>query len=394
VHRMTPSRLLTTLLAATMLATACAPAGGPAPTAAPAQSVPKATEAPKPSAPTPTAVVAAKPTEAAKPAAQPTAAPQPAAAAPAKPGAPLEKVSVTLNWTLYGEHAFFFVARDKGFFAEQGLDVEIKEGSGSANTAKLVGAGTEPIGYVDTPTVMRAQAEGVPITTVLIVQQNGPSSVIHLAEKPLQTPKDLEGKRIALTAGDSFSAIFPAFLAANGVDQSKVEIVSLPTPAAKETALLQGQVDGFLGFFNDQPLRLMDREKVQIAWLPFFEHGVNVLSTGINVNQAYLTENPELVRKFLAGFVKGVDYTTKNVDEAAEIFAKAAPAFHKELSKQEIEQTIPLLQTANTKGQPLGCMSEKDYQDTYTLLVENANLKEGLDVKTMFSNEYLPAKCS
>ena len=391
MHRTTLRRLLAGLSAATMIAAACAPTPAPSPTAPPAKPAEaKPTEAAKPAAPTPTAVTAMKPSEAAKPAA--TAAP--AAAPAAKPAGPLTKLGITLNWTLYGEHAFFFVARDKGFFAEQGLDIEIKEGSGSANTVKLVGANTEPIGYADAPTVMRAQAEGVPITTTFVVQQNGPSSVIHLADKPLKTPKDLEGKRIALTAGDSFSAIFPAFLAANGVDQSKVEIVSLPTPAAKETALLQGQVDGFLGFFNDQPLRMMDREKVQLAWLPFYEHGANVLSTGIIVNDSFLKNNPDLMKKFLAGFVKGVEYTQQNVDEAAEIFAKVAPAFHKALSKQEIEMTLPLLQTSNTKGQPTGCMSEKDYQETYDLLVKNANLKAGLDVKTMFTNEFLPARCS
>jgi NitT/TauT family transport system substrate-binding protein len=273
------------------------------------------------------------------------------------------------------------------------LDVEIKEGSGSANTVKLVGANADPLGYADTPTVMRAQAEGVPVTMTLVVQQNGPSSVIHLAEKPLKTPKDLEGKRIALTAGDSFSAIFPAFLAANGVDQSKVEIVSLPTPAAKETALLQGQVDGFLGFFNDQPLRMMDREKIELSWLPFYEHGVNVLSTGIIANESFVTQNPELMRKFLAGFVKGIEYTHQNVDEAAEIFAKAAPTFHHALGKQEIEMTLPLLQTAASRGQPTGCMAEKDFRDTYDLLVKNANLKADLDPKSLFTNEYLPSRC-
>ncbi len=387
MHQITLRRLFAGLTVATMVLAACQPT----PPAAPA----KPTEAPKPVA-SPGVAASPSPSPSPSPAAKPGAA-APAAPAPvaaAKPASgPLTKLALSLNWTLYGEHAFFFVARDKGFFAEQGLDVEIKEGSGSANTVKLVGANADPLGYADTPTVMRAQAEGVPVTMTLVVQQNGPSSVIHLAEKPLKTPKDLEGKRIALTAGDSFSAIFPAFLAANGVDQSKVEIVSLPTPAAKETALLQGQVDGFLGFFNDQPLRMMDREKIELSWLPFYEHGVNVLSTGIIANESFVTQNPELMRKFLAGFVKGIEYTRQNVDEAAEIFAKAAPTFHHALGKQEIEMTLPLLQTAASRGQPTGCMAEKDFRDTYDLLVKNANLKADLDPKTLFTNEYLPSRC-
>jgi NitT/TauT family transport system substrate-binding protein len=139
---------------------------------------------------------------------------------------------------------------------------------------------------------------------------------------------------------------------------------------------------------------MMDREKsAKLEWMPFFDHGVNVLSTGIVVNEQFLKEKPEVVRSFLAGTVRGIQYEKANPDEASEIFSKYAPSFHKELAKQEIEQTLPLLETENTRGQPTGCMSLKDFQSTYELLVRYGSLKAGLDPAMFFTNDYLPAKC-
>jgi NitT/TauT family transport system substrate-binding protein len=328
------------------------------------------------------------------PAAQP-AAPSVAGGASGTAPSPPVDLAFRLNWTKYGEHAFFFVALEKGFYREQGLNVTINEGSGSATVAKLIGAGTDPIGYVDTPTMMQAVAAGVPIKSVLVIQQKNPSSVIYRLDNPIRTAKDLEGKKIAHTAGDSFGALFPALVAANNLDMSKIQLVSLPTAAAKETALLQGQVDGMMGFYNDQPLRMMKNTGVKLSWLKFFDWGVNVLSTGVVVNEEFLKTKPEIVRKFLAGTVKGIEYTKANPDEAAQIFAKYAgeQGFDKELSRQEIDETIPLLQTPTTQGWPTGCMSAKDWQASYELLVKYTGLKTGMDPLSFFTNDYLPYKC-
>lgn len=322
----------------------------------------------------------------------------PSAASPAvsatSSGQTLVDVPFRLNWTLYGEHAFFFTALDKGFYQEQGLRVTINEGSGSANVLKQVGAGSDPIGYVDTPVVLQGVASGVPVKIVLVVQQKSPAAIIYREDNPIRTAAELRGKRIAVTAGDAFSTLLPALLAANNLTESDLNITSLPTPAAKEAALLQAQIDGFGGFFNDQPLRLMDREPVKLGWLPFFDHGVSVLSTGVVVNEGFLKERPEVVRKFLAASVKGIEYTRDHPDEAAQIFSKYASAFSPSLAKQEIDLTVPLLQTERTKNQPLGCMSLQDFQSTYDLLVRYAKLAPGLDPATFFTNDYLPQRCS
>src|SRR5262245_41363412 len=132
----------------------------------------------------------------------------PAAAAVAQ--APkLEKFPFRLNWTLYGEHAPFFVAREKGFYAQEGLDVEIQEGSGSATVSRLVANATSPVAYVDAATMMRGIGNGMPIKAVGVTLQESPMAFIYRGDAPRPTKVDeIKGSRIAITAGDASLAIF------------------------------------------------------------------------------------------------------------------------------------------------------------------------------------------
>src|SRR6201995_176943 len=122
-----------------------------------------------------------------------------------------DKFSFRLNWTLYGEHAPFFVALDKGFYKEAGLDVEILEGSGSTTVAQLTANATNPVSYVDAATMMRGINAGMPIKAVGVTLQQSPMSFIYLADNPRPSKiLEIKGSRIAITAGDASLAIFTA----------------------------------------------------------------------------------------------------------------------------------------------------------------------------------------
>ena len=100
------------------------------------------------------------------------------------------KFQFRLNWTLYGEHAPFFVARDKGFYKDEGLDVEILEGSGSTTVAQLVANMTNPVAYVDAATMMRGVGTGMPIKAVGVTLQQSPMSFIYRADAARPTKID------------------------------------------------------------------------------------------------------------------------------------------------------------------------------------------------------------
>src|SRR3954471_17159938 len=131
-----------------------------------------------------------------------------------------EKVTLLLNWYLYSEHAPFFLGKERGYFDQEGIDLEIQEGRGSGVTVQVVAAGTATFGYADVPTMMKAASKGAPVTAVGVALQTSPMSVMGFADKNIRKPEDIKGKTVAVTPGDSMSQIWPLFLKKTGLKET------------------------------------------------------------------------------------------------------------------------------------------------------------------------------
>src|SRR6266853_199189 len=277
-----------------------------------------------------------------------------------------EKLQFRLNWTLYGEHAPFFVARDKGFYKEEGLDVEIQEGSGSTTVAQLVANATSPVAYVDAATMMRGVSNGMPIKAVGVTLQESPMAFIYRADAPRPTKVDeIKGSRIAITAGDASLAIFTAFMGKLGMKVEDVSMITVSNPQAKEQAVLSKQADALLGYFMDQGPRMQLQTGVKMGWTRLYDMaGVSTLSSAIIANSDWLKDakNQVQLRRFLRASQRGWQYTFDNRDEAAEIFMKNAPAFNKEISLLEINGTMTIIRTERTQGRPIGWSALEDWK--------------------------------
>jgi NitT/TauT family transport system substrate-binding protein len=307
----------------------------------------------------------------------------------------LDKFQFRLNWTLYGEHAPFFVARDKGFYSEEGLDVEILEGSGSTTVAQLVSNMNNPVAYVDAATMMRGVGTGMPIKAVGVTLQQSPMSFIYRADAPRPTKiEEIKGSRIAITAGDASLAIFTAFMGKLGMKLDDVQLITVANPQSKEQAVLNKQADALLGYFMDQGPRMQLQTGVKMGWTRLYDMaGVSTLSSAIIANSDWLKEpkNQDQLRRFLRASQRGWQYAFDNRDEAAEIFMKHAPAFNKEISLLEINGTMTILHSAKTKDKPLAWSAVEDWKESQDLLENFAKLKAQPDVNVYFTNEYLSA---
>src|SRR5215467_2645987 len=290
----------------------------------------------------------------------------------------LEKFPFRLNWTLYGEHAPFFVAREKGFYAQEGLEVEIQEGSGSTTVSQLVANATSPVAYVDSATMMRGISNGMPIKAVGVTLQESPMAFIYRADAPRPTKVDeIKGSRIAITAGDASLAIFTAFMGKLGMKVEDVNMITVANPQAKEQAVLNKQADALLGYFMDQGPRMQLQTGVKMGWTRLYDMaGVSTLSSAIVANTNWLKDakNQDLLRRFLRASQRGWQYTFDNRDEAADIFIKQAPAFNKEIALLEINGTMTIIHSEKTKGKPIGWSSIDDWRDTQELLAKYAKL--------------------
>jgi NitT/TauT family transport system substrate-binding protein len=305
----------------------------------------------------------------------------------------LDKFPFRLNWTIYGEHTGFFVARDKGFYKEEGLEVEIQEGSGSTTVSQLVANATAPVAYVDAATMMRGVGAGMPIRSVAVMQQQSPMAFIYRADAARPTKiAEIKGTRVAITAGDASLAIFTAFMGKLGMKLDDVQMITVATPAAKEQAVLNKQADALLGYFTDQGPRMQLQTGVKMGWTRLYDMaGVTTLSSAVIVNNDWAKDakNQDRLRRFLRASQRGWQHMIDNRDEAAATLIKAAPVFNTEVALLEIVGTISIMRTDRMKDRPIGMSAAEDWKDSQELLEKFAKLKPQPDVSIYFTNSFL-----
>lgn len=305
-----------------------------------------------------------------------------------------DRATLLLNWYAYGEHAPFFLGKEKGFFEEQGIDLEIQEGRGSALTIQAVAAGTVNFGYADVPTMIRAAVKGAPVVTTGVALQRSPMSVMAFKEKNIRTPEDIKGKTVAMTPGDSMSQIWPLFLKTTGLKESDFNVVS-GDAQTKLNAVANGRADMLLGYAMDQSMKLKDATGKDVYPIMFADYGINMVSSGIIVSKDTIEENPDLVRRFMAAATKSIEYSTEHPKEASEAILHALPKAGKPATLLEgFELTIPLYHTKETKDQPPLRVTDQNMADTVALLVKYGGVDASAEEKTkdFYTNEFLPSE--
>lgn len=302
----------------------------------------------------------------------------------------LDALPIRLNWTFEAaDHPWFFAGIEEGIYAEHGIELEPMEGTGSASTLQLVASGSDPVGLVDAGTMMGGVSKGLPVEAVCVLAQRNPMSAIFPASSGITDLEGLKGKTIAVTPGDSLSQIFPAVLAANGMSESDVNIVGLADPAAKQSSVLTGASDAFLGYYTLQLPAVEAVSGEDMDYLAFSDLGVDTLSMGIVVNEAWAADNEDLLTRFVAATQESAEFVVDNPEKAADHFVAGVPSFDRDLALTQIEATVPLLHTAATEDAPICQTAEEDWAATQDILSEYSGLAPADSLDDYYTNEYI-----
>ncbi|MER1966452.1 ABC transporter substrate-binding protein [Castellaniella sp. GW247-6E4] len=304
-------------------------------------------------------------------------------------GKALMPVNFGLDWSLYGTHAAFFLGLKNGLYAKEGLDVKITEGSGSATLAQQIARGNQDLGFQDFATMIRGVEQKLPIIAVMRVL-SGALCVISRADKPIKTPKELEGHTMAYSPAESSAQILPALLAKNGVDASKIEVIQ-PAATAKLALFLQGRVDAIPGNVNQQVAQA-EEKGIKVHYFRFSDFGVNMLANGIVSNTEFAKKNPEAVRGFVRATRAAFEQAAKNPEAAVDALLSYYPqqADTRSTLLRQWELSLPAFETPYTAGKPLGWMDERDWQETQDILLKYGGLPKATAMNLLYTNQYLP----
>ena len=218
-------------------------------------------------------------------------------------------VKLTLDWRFEGPAAGFLLAADKGYFADEGLNVTIDTGNGSVEAIPRVATGAYQFGFGDINSLIKFLDEdnGQPVKAIMMVYDKPVFSVIGRKSLGItDDPKSLEGKKLGAPPPDGAFAQWPAFVEAAGIDTSAITLESIGFPV-REPMLASGDVDGVFGFAFSVILNLKANgvPDDDIATILFADHGLNLYGNAIMVNEAFAEENPEAVKGFLRALAKG-----------------------------------------------------------------------------------------
>lgn len=302
----------------------------------------------------------------------------------------LTPVTVRLAFNYNGHRSPYLLGRDKGFYAEEGLDVRVLEGKGVTSSMQLVASKQDTFAIVDPPSLMLGVAQGMPIRTVVQIYQTSPNAVISWTSANVTKPADLVGKTVATLQGDTTTTMLYALLARNGIEASKVRIVASDGGTRNQT-FLGKRSDVITGFTNDSYLGLRATASAPISVFPYSDFGIDTMGDGVVAHTDTIKANPKLVAGFVRASLRAYRYALQHPEEAIASLAKVAPTIKPEVEVEKLKATARLLESADTKQHGIGYSSKEKWVAAQALMLQYGGLSKGIDdVSAYYTNEFLP----
>lgn len=293
-----------------------------------------------------------------------------------------DRVTLQLDWIPTGEYAIYYNAIDNGFFREQRLEVTINRGQGSGDTIRRVAAGTAEFGVADIATVMTARQRSADsrVKAVMPVYTKPPHSLFVIRGSGVTSFKDLEGKRVGTTPGNSHQIYLPLLAAANNFDPAKINWVTTD-PGAMGAMLINGQLDAAPFFqthhyFQNKQAQRFNREIVAI---PYANFGLDAYASTIIASDAMIERNPDMVRRFLAALQKAFVWARDNQEAAARIHNRHHPQIDVDDALGSLRIGLTFVFNDVTTRDGLGQFSAARLRQTYDLVARTQQLDPALD---------------
>lgn len=287
------------------------------------------------------------------------------------------------------EHAGFFVAQQKGYFKEVGIVVDILEGNGAPLAARVVGNGTYKLGVSSGSATVIARVKEIPVVSLAVINQHSPVVIYSLKETNIHTPYDLVGKRIGVNMGGTKHREFQALLKKLDLDENNIFLIGMTE--ASPAPLLAGQVDAMLGYTEDQPV-LVELLGKAVNRISLSDYGIDLYSTNLIVNEIYLKNHQNLIRKFLGACLKGWQHAINHPEEAVSSYMRAHPESNREFNQANFQKLIPILHSPDVDSLGLGAQTSERWTHTQNILFDLGLIDRKVKINQLFTNDFLPIR--
>ena len=306
-------------------------------------------------------------------------------------------IKLTLGWKTQGSDAAFFVAKDKGYFKAEGLNVVIDQGEGSGATVTRIMSGAYDAGFGDMNAIIQnasTRPADAPVMVYMLWNQP-PFAIVSKTTSGIKTPKDFEGRTLGGAQGTPTTRMLPVFAKANGLDLGKIKLSNM-APNLQEPMLIQGQIDAALVFnitsYFNLVLNRQDPDK-DFSWVSFGDYGLDLYSNGLMVSQKLVRDNPKAV----AGLVRALNKAVIEVGRDQDLGMKAAVNYDnlidEAVEKRRLQFSYEkLIVSPEMKEVGVGDLKDDRLKRTIGMVAAGYDLARQPEPGEVFNRSFLPPK--
>jgi NitT/TauT family transport system substrate-binding protein len=295
----------------------------------------------------------------------------------------LDKVSLRINFAPWGMHAQYFAATKQGFYAKQGLEVDIRPPAAGQSNEVLIGSGREQFGVANIDSFVKARANGVPVVAIMADQPDTPVAVISLKKSNITDPKHLKGKKLAWFQANA-KAQLDSLLKAGGLTRDDVEFVNVAR-GAEVQLVVAGQLDALYGFSYGQSLTMEDKG-FPVNTLALKDYGLKNYGTVVYTSEQMIKTNPDLVRRFVKATLEGLIWTRDNMEAAVAEVVKVSPDRDLKLETRKLAIIYDLYKSPEY-AERFGKMNDEKWAASIEVFSEDIPRKP--KPSEMYSNQFV-----
>jgi len=309
----------------------------------------------------------------------------------AAPALAAEKVTFVMSWAPDARWAGEYLAKERGYFAQEGIEVNFVHQRGSLASLQQVGAGGAEFGSPDSSDIIvaRQKDKGVPVKIVTLVGRNTGVGFMSLKESNITKPQDLVGKKVGVQRASATWTPFLALMAKYGVDVDKLE--KIEASFGLEVLLLKKVDIRPVMIFNEYVLAQHKGIPVNVMWIPDF--GLNLPGLTITTNEKTIKERPKVVQAFVSASMRGREEGMKDRKAAIEALAKNVPdtdpAYQAKVWDMLVDKIWGVKEA--TKERPLGSNDPTLYRTAVEILTQYGGLKQAPAVDDVYDNRFVEA---
>jgi len=309
------------------------------------------------------------------------------------PAAAQDRLTVKFDFLPYGSHAPFWLAQDKGWFKDAGVEPSFEDGQGSTVAVQLISAGKIDVGYVSLGAVIVARDKGVPVKAIAGILRKNDYGVLVGENTDIHVPKDLEGKLLYFSPSSVETLYMDLFFKKNGVDKSKINLTSIDL-STKVSTYMSGKGDAM---FVPIPIYTIRAAPRQSRGILFADYGIPMPGFGLISSDDIIVQKPKALGAFVAAMQKA--WGTVQQDPAMRVAAIDALLANRPQAKldrtivtQQLDSVLPFLVTPGTEGKPLLWQSPAEWEGAIAINEEAGAIRPGAKATDFYTNQFVPEK--